>query len=370
MKKFGLILFLIVWLKPVFGQLDNLLFEDRMLVDEADSGKLFAGLNFLGFSKNNEYFNTIIEGYTLLGYQLNPYASYHLAKHVRLDAGAYFQKDFGNQNFSTIAPTLTLKITKRDVALLFGNIESSLNHRLIEPLYDFERVMNNRLETGIQFQTMTENLFIDLWVDWQNMIYNRDVEQERFVSGLSFAKDITKNDWPVTLITQFVVGHKGGQINNSSLPLETAMNSAAGLQLSHNSRSFVSQWTWNMFHVYYDNLSSVVERPYKDGSAIYVNANAATRVGLSIMISYWKSHEFLSVQGGKVYPSVSVFDSRVQREKMELMIMRFLYQREVSKGLQLALRLEPYYDIGFGSFQYAYGFYLQFNDRFFLTKIK
>jgi hypothetical protein len=121
----------------VQAQLNNKAFENRMVLEPADSGKLFLGLHFLGFGKNNEYFNTTIDGYTLFGYQLNPYLSYHISKNVRLDAGVYLQKDFGNTNYSQTVPTLSLKVRKDNFNFIFGTLESSLNHQLIEPLYDF-----------------------------------------------------------------------------------------------------------------------------------------------------------------------------------------------------------------------------------------
>src|SRR5262245_11204659 len=73
-----------------FAQLNNRVFEDRISVEETDSGKLFAGLNALGFFKNNEYTQTIIDGYTMFGYQFQPYVSYHLTRNLRIDAGGYF----------------------------------------------------------------------------------------------------------------------------------------------------------------------------------------------------------------------------------------------------------------------------------------
>jgi hypothetical protein len=129
-----------------FSQLNNSAFEQRMAIQSADSGKLYLGLNLLGFGKNNEYFDTTVEGYTLMGYQVNPYLSYHVAPNVRLDAGVYAQKDFGNEEYSEVKPTLSLKITNGNLGFVFGTLEGSLNHRLIEPLYDFERVLKNRLE--------------------------------------------------------------------------------------------------------------------------------------------------------------------------------------------------------------------------------
>lgn len=370
MKRVLLILVVAGFAQSSFAQLDNTVFEDRMKIDEADSGKLFLGLNFLGFGKNNEYFNTIIEGYTLLGYQFNPYASYHISKHIRLDGGVYLQKDFGNADFSTVAPTLSLKIQQGHFAFIFGNLESSLNHRLIEPLYDFERVLNNRLETGVQMQIMKDDLFLDLWVDWQNMIYNRDPNQERFVSGLSVNKRVINSGVKVYVPLQLMAGHRGGQINIGSPPLETLMNSAVGLEVVRETSGLIKSWRANGYYTYYKNLSTNNERPYKDGAGMYYNANVSTKFGLDVMATYWQGHEFQAIQGGKVYPSVSVYNPLVQRETMQLLILRFLYNRKLMDGFYATFRVEPYYDFGFESFQYAYGIYFQFRDRFFLTRRK
>ena len=169
MSRFLIITLLIFDFSLSFGQLDNRVFEDRMKVDTVDSRKLFLGVNLLGFVKDNEYDNyrnPVITGYTLFGYQLNPYLSYHLNKHIRIDGGIFLQKDFGNSNYTQIAPTLSIKYHNRGFSVIFGNLEGSLNHRLIEPLYDFERVLNNRLENGMQVQMMRDNLFLDAWIDW------------------------------------------------------------------------------------------------------------------------------------------------------------------------------------------------------------
>lgn len=353
------------------AQLDNTVFEDRQSLAAADSGKLFFDLGFLGFSKNNEYFDTIIEGYTLLGYQLHPSLGYYARKNVRLAAGAYLQQDFGNRGFSTVVPTLSLKITKGPMALVFGNIEGSLGHRLIEPLYGFERVLNHRLETGIQLKSMTENLFFDLWLDWQNTIYNNDPEQERFVSGLSVQKKILKKAaFEISIPVQVLIAHRGGQINISHEPLETLMNSAVGAEVQKHGTGWMKAWKVNGFYAYYKDVTATYGRPYLDGSGFYANATMSMAFGLDVMASYWQTHEFLSIQGGNIYPSVSEFDYRVQRENMQLAIVRLLYNREIAKGLAATLRVEPYYDLGFNSFQYSYGFYLQFKDRFFLAKRK
>ena len=106
-----------------YGQLDNRVFEDRMRMDQADSNKLFLGIHFLGFGKDNEYDNynnPIITGYTLFGYQFNPYLSYYITKNIRIDGGIYLQKDFGNSKYTTVAPTFSVKFQNHKGVLSDG----------------------------------------------------------------------------------------------------------------------------------------------------------------------------------------------------------------------------------------------------------
>lgn len=358
-----------------FGQLDNRVFEDRMKMDEADSSKLFLGINLLGFGKDNEYdYSTdpVITGYTLFGYQLNPYLSYHITRNIRVDAGVYLQKDFGNSKYSTISPTLSVKYRHRNFSLIFGNLEGSLNHRLIEPLYDFERVLNNRLENGLQAQIIRDDLFFDAWVDWRKMIYPNDPGQEQFTTGLNVSKRIfTLGRTQLFLPIQGVINHHGGQINFSySGPIQTLFNSAVGLEVRHPSTGVIRETRLNGFYVYYKTLTNPLIQPFKDGSGAYFNATLSTKYGLDIMGSYWQGHEFVTIEGGKIYPSVSVDNYTHQQHVMKLVILRLLYNIQIMDGLTATARLEPNYDIPVHNFQYSYGIYLNFRDRFFLWKRK
>jgi hypothetical protein len=369
-----LLFFVALLVIPSVGlsQLDNHAFEDRRRVDPGDSNKLFLGVNMLGFGKNNEYDNTIIEGYTLFGYQFNPYLSYQLNTHFRLDAGVYLQKDFGNPNFTTTAPTLSLKYQKKNFALVFGNIDGSLNHHLIEPLYDFERVLNNRLENGLQLTLNREDVFLDLWVDWRKMIYVNDPGQEHLTAGLNYTKRIFKRgNTEFWLPVQVLANHMGGQINYQHLgPIETLFNTAIGGEIKHNLSGFVRQVRVNGYYVYYETETSDLIQPFKDGSGAYFNATASTKFGLDVMTTYWRGHEFISFEGGKIYPSVSAFDYTHQQHVMSLLIFRFLYTLRITDALSFSGRAEPYFDFSYGSFQYSYGFYLNYRDRFQLWKRK
>ena len=367
MRTLALILCLL-WASPGWSQLNNRAFEDRLAIEPADSGKLFAGINALGFFKNNEYRQTIIEGYTLFGYQFQPFLSYHLAPNIRIDAGAFLQKDFGNDAYSTAAPLFTIKWQKDDMAILFGNLEGSLNHRLIEPLYDFERVLNRRLETGVQFLLQRDGLFADAWFDWQYMQYWNDPRQEQFVAGLSLQKRVLKwKSGALDIPLQVTARHQGGQLDTAGQPIQTVVNSAIGFVATSYREGFVKEATMSGYYVFDKDLS-LTKQPYVDGDGVYVNAGITTSIGLEIMATYWQAREFLSFQGGQIYPAISPQDGVTLQPSPQLAMLRFLYNYSLGDGLVLSVRYEPYYDLAFKTFQYSYGFYLNYRARYFLAK--
>jgi len=351
----------------VQAQLNNKAFENRMVLEPADSGKLFLGLHFLGFGKNNEYFNTTIDGYTLFGYQLSPYLSYHISKNVRLDAGVYLQKDFGNTEYSQTVPTLSLNVRKDNFNFIFGTLEGSLNHQLIEPLYDFERVLNKRLENGIQTQWIKDGLFLDIWVDWQKMIYNNDPDQEKLLGGLSLNKRIwKKGNTSIEFPLQLLIQHQGGQIDNNPDPVKQLFNGATGLTLKHASTAFIREWGLKSYVARYVEQSSARSQYFKDGWGVYINPYITTSFGLTVMGSYWHSDKFLSFNGGGFYPSRS--EQRPERidKQREIFMLRFLYDVKVADGLNFTLRAEPFYDTYSKAIEYSYGFYFNYYNRFFL----
>jgi hypothetical protein len=224
----------------------------------------------------------------------------------------------------------------------------------------------------MQVQVLRDDLFFDLWVDWRKMIYPNDPQQEQFTTGLNLNKRIIQSRaMDVSVPVQMVVSHKGGQINfRSQSPVETLFNSAFVLEVKLRSTGLVRETRFSGFYTYYKTLTKDLVQPFKDGSGAYVNASVSTRYGLDVMGSYWVGHKFISVEGGKIYPSVSVFNNAWQQPVMRLFILRFLYSVKISDGLYASARVEPFYDFSYRSFQYSYGVYFHFRDRFFLWKHK
>lgn len=354
-----------------YGQLDNRAFEQRMAVQPADSNKLFLGINLMGFGKNNEYFDTTVEGYTLFGYQLNPYLSYNISKNVRLDVGVYAQKDFGNDDYTEVKPTFSLKIRQNNFNFIFGTLEGSIHHRLIEPLYDFERVLNNRLENGIQMVWLKDDLFLDVWVDWQKMIYHNSTEPERFSAGLSFNKTLFRSgNFHIDLPIQVLASHQGGQIDVVDNEVITQYNGAAGLTFESDLTGFVNGIGLKS---YVTGFKTDANEPVFDsgtGTGVFINPYLKTKIGLTVMGSYWRGDRFLTLQGNQLYPSVSDnYPLRVD-EVREFFMLRLLYDVKVADGLTLTGRAEPFYDTHAKAIEYSFGLYLSFSERFFLLNAK
>ncbi|ELR72761.1 hypothetical protein C900_01140 [Fulvivirga imtechensis AK7] len=357
----------------VSAQLNNQIFEQRLRMDPADSNALFFGLNTLGFTKNNEYFNNIADGYTLFGYQLNPYLTYYVTPHFRVDAGIYLQKDFGANGYQEIVPTFSFKYLHNGIAIIFGNLEGSISHRLIEPLYDFEKVLVDRQETGIQLLVENERLFLDGWIDWQNMIYKGDNDQERVTGGLSLNYKVKQLPrWNIELPVQFLVTHVGGQIDSSPAPLQTYINTATGVGLQHTfgEKNFVQGIRMDNYYVYYKDFSTEIERAFEDGSGLYANLSVKMRPNLEVMTSYWRGHEFISIMGGQLYPSVSSTfkNSTALEEVRELLILRLMHNIKVADRLYITTRVEPLYDLANSKFEFSHGFYINYSADFLLTK--
>ena len=78
--------------------------NDLVLPDSA-AGQLRLSVHAFTFFKDNEYFNKIADGYTLFGTQLNPQLVYYPLKELRLEAGVFLWKDFGNPTLKQVRPT-------------------------------------------------------------------------------------------------------------------------------------------------------------------------------------------------------------------------------------------------------------------------
>jgi hypothetical protein len=355
-----------------YGQLDNRLFHDQYTLLDQDSGAIKLGFDVSGYFWNNEYSSEIAPGYTLFGYQFRPYLSYYPAKSLRLDVGGFFMKDFGDSSFADIRPLLTIKYQKRNFSFLFGSLEGAATHRLIEPLYYLQHIINRRIEDGVQFKWVSDRLFLDVWLEWVNMIRFGDDEQEEFNMGISFNYRVYESEnFNIEIPFQFLANHRGGQIDVNDLPAETIFNAAFGFSLIFPVRdvSWFKSIRSDNYFVDFFTTEKPVQLPYDQGQGLFLHLTGQFK-WFDLAFSYWKGDKFFAPQGTPIYQSVSMDFSNngYTEEKRELLFIRLMLEHNFKGGLSLAFRFEPVYDFGINKLDHMEVLFLRYKTDFLLNK--
>jgi hypothetical protein len=374
----ALILTLVSWLsggQQALGQLNNSAFLHPLAVKSEYVGQLRVAVQAFLFSKDNEYFNKINEGKTLYGTQLAPRLVYFPSENLRLEAGIFLYKDYGTPRLRQVRPLFTVKYQNGPHSLLFGNIEGNLHHGYIEPLFDFERVMLNRLEEGMQYRLQTRRLQLDAWVDWQRQQYRFSNFQEEVAGGLTteFTAYQDSAGWRLGLVPmQFLGIHRGGQLDTINTPLQTLFNFAGGVRVRRKLDSYFTRALYfDGYVTHYTDYSFEEVLPYGRGTGLYLNAAVDTRLG-NVMVSYWSGNGFVAPQGGRLYQSISstVNNPNYTERHRQLLILRFLNDFHLPGKMVLSTRFEPFYDLQNKQIEFSFGTYLNFNAEFLLTTLR
>lgn len=353
------------------AQSDYKIFKDSSTLTDEKTGRLDLEIDNLNYLRNYEYFGKIPLSYTLLGYQFIPQLKYQLNKNFLIKGGIFIRREFGRDGFVTTAPVLTAKYQKKSFSMILGTLEGSTNHRFIEPIYDMESLINDRIEQGAQILLDKKKLWLDWYIDWEKAIERYELYREEFTSGVSARLKLVNNErFRMELPLQIMMAHKGGQIDTSDLPVETLMNSAVGasFQFFTNS-SFLNSIVTEHYYTYYKDMSGSKLQPYRDGTGWYSSLVFKTRI-IDVDARYWKGREFIGPRGNPLYSSVSEkIQGHTERER-ELFFLSFIYNRELFSNLFLDLRIEPYYDLRNKFTEYSYSVFLRFKKDFLLKKLK
>ncbi|WP_460499638.1 hypothetical protein [Hymenobacter agri] len=347
---------------------------DTVVFVAPTAGELRVAMNAFVFFKDNEYFNKIVDGYTLYGTQLNPQLVYYPIKDLRLEGGIFLWKDFGNPVLKAVRPTFRATWTHGKQQTILGNIRANLHHNYIEPMFNFERVMLNPLEEGIQTIYRGKRLFLDQWVDWQRQQYRYSNYQEEVAGGLSTSYRISPDQslWTVSVPFQFTGIHHGGQIDTLDRPLLTVFNYALGLTARRALPGpTVQAVRFDGYGLAFQDYSFTRgQLPFQYGRALYLNGTLETRY-VDVMLSYWQGSRFISPLGGDYYQSASrsVSDPKFLDPSRRVLMLRLLRDFRISDAAALTARVEPVYDLNAGLLDYSFSMYLNFRQDWLLGNI-
>jgi hypothetical protein len=373
----ALILTLVAWLgsfSPSLGQLDNRAFTHPLPVGPAYEHQLRLDVQGFLFNKDNEYFNKIDPGLTYFGAQLAPRLVYFPSANLRLEAGVFLWKDYGTPRLRQVRPLFTVKYQQGHHSLLFGNIQGNLYHGYIEPMFDFERVITNRLEEGLQYLYQTPHTHVDAWVNWQRQQYRYSNFQEEVAGGLATEHRILGDSmgWLVRVPFQFTATHRGGQLDTIDVPLQTLFNVATGLRVRKTlPYDFVQAAHADAYVTYFHDYSFTSVLPFEKGTGLYLNAGVDTRLS-NVQVAYWHGNGYISPLGGRLYRSISVStaDPGYIEKQRQLLILRVLRDYRLPGNLILTTRFEPLYDLNNGLFDFSFALYMNFNQSFLLKKLR
>jgi hypothetical protein len=371
----------ILWANwPLWAQLDNTVFKENLSLNPENKNKLYFNFKTLGYLRNNEYFNPITSGQTFFGYWLNPSFSYLASERIRLELGVFVQEDYGSSKyFSQLTPFFRFQYQKDSTTIIFGNLQSNLQHQLIEPIYAFERFITQNLENGLQIKHQKKWLDFDLWVDWQQSTQRGSTQQERIWGGLSNQfKLIRKPNFSLHIPLQISLLHLGGQGIQSFFPSTNSLNTSLGLKMiwPRASEKFIREISTESYWVYSHtpNLDTAQFRQtntvfMREGNALFTTLNFKTR-WFQTMFNWWYAYNFDSAQGGELYRSYPSFEGGFEQKRRNLLFIRFLRDFKLFENTFLTLRFEPYYDFINRRIEHSQGFYITYRPNFYLAKLK
>ena len=341
-------------------------------IHETDTGKLFLQINNNNFIKNNEYFGPVVEGYTLLGFNLTPRLVYIPNSKLKLTTGANFLTYYGRENELEASLLLSFQYKLHpNLDFVLGNIYGTVNHRLIDPLLNFERFLDDNIENGIQFIWNSNRIFADLWLDWEQQIIQNDPYQEKFNVGLSTNfLIIDKENYSISVPFQNLIRHEGGQINaNNDEPLTTIFNNATGLSVTKPIESkFINNINLTTYIVNYQDLSPTKRQMYIDGTANYTTLELSNSF-FDFTVGYWYGEQYVAPIGNPIFESYSRTEFFVEEPIRELLIGKLNYQKNVFDGINLGVRFEGFYDLIGENTDYTWTVMVVISEKFFLKNL-
>jgi hypothetical protein len=340
--------------------------------DTTHANNLYFRIENNNFFKNDEYFGDYIEGYTLLGADIEPTMVYYAGNKARFKVGVHMRKYSGIDSFSTVLPIISMHARlSRHVDLIMGSLRGNVQHRMPEQIYDPERIYSRPVENGVQFLVNTKRLWADMWIDWDQTILSGDSKPEMFTFGLSGRYNWTNPESSWQLVTPFALlaRHKGGQISNFEERMQTLSNSSVGFELK---KEWKDRW-FQSFMLKSDLLSfrdmrNAAGLPFQHGHGLYVGVGAEAHK-FQLATGYFRGENFYSANGSPLFNSISSFKKDVYNKYRNIIMSRLAFHHSVSSDLNFEASALEYFDVDAGQLEYAYGISLIFTPSWFIAKI-
>jgi len=336
--------------------------------------KLTFHFNGDSFLKNNEYFGRFTEGFTGIGFILQPYIQYNIDNKTTVSLGYHFLKFSGLDNVSEAIPLFRIQSKLQDnLMVILGHLKGGRLHELSQPLYRIDYDYQNQIEYGLQFILDSDWINSDVWLHWEKFIQKNDPFPEELYVGSKTSFSLIKNNkYLVALNGELLISHLGGQIDLAENPDRTILNYSVGPSVSF----FISPSAEVSFDfIYYKSslVKQVTDRnspfyiPLGSGSAIYPQVYFQTQ-NFTTSFGYWNANSFVSPRGESLFFSISDFDRSVIEEDRKLLTSSVSYDYKPFHYLSFVAQAGLYYDTVNEQLDYTYGIRAFLNLNFKLNK--
>ncbi len=348
-KKFLFLLILFVQTYS-FAQKSNIQTSDPIL----DKSKFKVGLENCNFVWNNEYFNPIVNGYTLIGYFLRPTVGYQLSPNVIVKGGIHLLKYSGADKFSSTVPIYSVSYHLKDFTLTMGTLKGTINHRLNDVMMLSERYFTEKPENGIQAVWDSNRLFFDIWLDWRNFLFRSANDKEELTFGISSQPNwIKSNNWKISTPFSLLIEHKGGQIDASPELMKTKLNYHYGASISYYpQKNFITQINAKSEYFVFQDNSREKRSIFENGTG-FLSSFSLFRNRNFVKVSYWKADKYLSSFGHPIYQCFS--ENGKHANERELLIAKLYLHYAVYKGIDMGLTFETFSNLQQPDFDYTTG---------------
>ena len=366
-KTLSILLFLFLVQTSLFAQIDM---SGRCYYPEFDTtanNNLLFRLENNNFLKNNEYFGNYAEGYTLIGFSLQPSLMYYAGRRFRIKAGVHLTQFFGESGFTDVLPVISahLKATKR-FEIIMGALSGDVNHNLIEPMFNPEYQYLRPVENGLQFLFNSYRFTMDTWIDWEQFITWGDTIPERFTAGFSSKTNITNKGSNIELSVpvQLLAFHQSGQISDYNDLSYSLVNTRLGVTLSGDvGKGFIQKVWLDASYLGYKELSGPYGIGFESGHAIYPVAGVNYKYG-QLMMGYWYADNYFALKGNPIFQSVSNYKENFYNRYRNVGTIKFKFTRTYMKELTFNAGFDAYYDFSASQFDYSYGVSIIYTPNF------
>jgi hypothetical protein len=329
-----------------------------------DQGTLSLGIKSLSFLKNNEYLNPVTEGYTMIGFFVQPVLVYSPGKKFTIELGTHVSGYAGESGLEIpeLVFSSTWNITPGS-RIIIGTLDGSDKHRLEDPVFHNEKLYTAFNENGIRIVNEYDRFFSDIWVNWENFIKKGDTTRETFTGGISFRYISPKIGKGITLElpVQSLFKHYGGQVSDYDGEAETYLNASAGVRINFDlGGGSYGKAGIEFTRFLYSELTNWGEAGVTDGRASWIRFSYDYRF-VKFCSSYWKSHDFYAPNGNPIYSSVSDYQEGVIVHEREMWNNSVFLKFTPGGYFEFLAGYETWYDTGFDRFDSALTIHLRFD---------